>query len=171
MADGKGAQQSEPGGRAPAVSERLPPELRRIGYLMDESIRLPGGYRIGWDPIIGLIPGIGDAIGLAVSGYVVAQAGRAGIGKFVLARMIANVVIEALIGVVPLVGDVFDAMFKANVRNLRLVERHLANPRSTRRRSAGFVVVVLLALFAGVIAIGAVLVWAIQALAGAIGGG
>ena len=101
--------------------ERLRRRLRRIAHLMDSSIRVPGTrYRVGLDALIGLIPGVGDAAGLAVSAYVVLAARRRGVPRRTLARMAANVGVDALVGSIPVLGDVFDLGFKANRRNLRL---------------------------------------------------
>lgn len=100
--------------------------LRSLSKLLDSSITLPViNYRIGWDAIIGLVPGIGDAVGMLFSAYIVFEAARLEVPKNVLARMIFNVVLEFLIGAIPLFGDVFDAMFKANIRNVTLLEAAL----------------------------------------------
>jgi hypothetical protein len=93
---------------------------------MDSSVRLPGGFRIGVDGLVGLIPGIGDLATLAVSLSIVALAARAGAGALALARMVANLLVDAAIGAVPIVGDLFDFGFKANLRNAQLMESHLA---------------------------------------------
>lgn len=98
--------------------------LRFLANLLDTCIMLPGGYRIGLDPILGLIPGVGDLIGAGISLYIVREAAKLGIPKWVVLRMLANVGTEALIGFIPVLGDVFDAAFKANMRNLRLLELH-----------------------------------------------
>ena len=109
--------------------------LHRLSRLMDSSIRLPGGFRIGWDGIIGLIPGIGDLIGLGVSTWIVLGAARLGAPKATLARMAGNVAIESLVGTVPILGDLFDFAFKANERNMRLLERHAREPERLERHS------------------------------------
>lgn len=101
--------------------------LRRLSHALDNAFTLPlVNYRVGWDAIIGLIPGIGDAITLLPSGYLIYQAHRLGTPRPLLIRMILNVLLEALIGTIPLIGDIFDAVWKANERNLALLERHLA---------------------------------------------
>ena len=109
--------------------------VHRLGWWLDESIRLPGGFRIGLDGIVGLIPGIGDVIGLALSSVIVLDAGRRGVPPSILLRMAANVLIEMVIGSIPLIGDVFDFVWKANTRNLRLLELALDDRASTQRRS------------------------------------
>ena len=100
--------------------------LQRLSRLMDSALRLPGGYRIGWDGIIGLIPGIGDLVGAGVSGYIIWEGMKLGLPRSVVLRMIGNVVLETGIGSIPLAGDAFDMVFKANIRNVRLMERYLA---------------------------------------------
>ena len=109
--------------------------INRLSRLMDTAIPLPGGYRIGWDGIIGLIPGIGDVAGMLVSLYIVAGAKRSGASGATLIRMLLNVGIEALIGAVPVIGDLFDMAFKANIRNMKLLNQQLDQPTAISRRS------------------------------------
>lgn len=123
-------------------------QARRLAQLLDTSIPLPGGYRIGWDAVLGLIPGLGDGAGALLSTYIVLQAVRLGASREVLVRMVGNVALEALLGAVPFLGDVFDAAFKANVRNVRLLEGHLASPGTARRASRAWVIGVVVALLA-----------------------
>ncbi|MDH3645611.1 MAG: DUF4112 domain-containing protein [Gammaproteobacteria bacterium] len=112
--------------------EQLRRRLTRIARLMDNSIRIPIiGRRIGWDAVIGLIPGVGDAAGAIISGYIVVAAMRLGAPAGVVARMIGNVGLETLIGAVPLLGDVFDMAFRANLRNVALLEEHLESTTVT----------------------------------------
>lgn len=116
----------------------LPVRVRRLAHLMDDSIRLPGGYRIGWDALLGLIPVVGDVSSAAVSVYIVGEAARAGASRIVLARMCLNILLETVVGAIPIAGDVFDAAFKANIRNLNLLDRHLAPPESKTRQESGW---------------------------------
>ena len=113
--------------------EQLRRRLTRIARLMDSSIRIPIiGRRIGWDAVIGLIPGVGDAAGALISLYIVVAAMRLGAPGGVVARMIGNIGLETLVGVVPLLGDLFDMAFRANMRNVALLEQHLeSNPVET----------------------------------------
>lgn len=113
-----------PNASAPEDLENVPVRLRKLAQLMDSSIPLPGGHKIGWDAIIGFIPGIGDLFGMLVSGYIVVEGVKLGASRFVILRMILNMVIEALIGAIPIVGDIFDMVFKANIRNIRLLSQH-----------------------------------------------
>lgn len=104
-----------------ATSKRL----ARLAWMLDSSIRLPGGFRVGLDGIIGLIPGVGDLIGAGLSSYIVVEAARLKVPFRVLARMGLNVLIELVVGIVPIFGDIFDFAFKANLRNVRLLNEYL----------------------------------------------
>jgi Domain of unknown function (DUF4112) len=126
--------------------------VRVLAQLLDNSIPIPGtGYKIGLDPIVGLIPGIGDLIGAVLSGYIILEAARAEVPGFVLFRMLVNLGFDTLLGAVPAVGDVFDAAWKSNVRNVALLERHLSRqtrPAPVRGQSAGAIVLTVIALLA-----------------------
>ena len=107
------------------INYRVSPRLGRMRFLtrlLDTAIPLPGGFRIGIDPIIGLIPVAGDVIASTLSIWLVYDAARLGVQKRVLARMVLNVMIEAAVGTIPVLGNLIDAAWKANVRNMRLVE-------------------------------------------------
>lgn len=100
--------------------------LDRYATLMDARFRVPGTrIRFGLDPIIGLLPGIGDALGLVLSLYVIVEAVRLGVSKRVLFSMLRNVGLEALVGMVPVLGDAFDIGFKANLRNAALLRSYI----------------------------------------------
>jgi hypothetical protein len=100
--------------------------IRRISRFMDTAFKIPViGFKVGWDPIIGLIPGAGDLVATAISAYVIVLAARFHLPAGVLKKMVLNIGLEALVGTIPLVGDIFDAYYKANVRNLVLLETHL----------------------------------------------
>lgn len=100
--------------------------IRKLSRLMDTSIRIPViGFRIGIDPIIGLVPGAGDLVSTAFSAYIIFLATRFGIPRQDLAKMVFNVGLEAVVGTVPLIGDLFDAFYKSNIRNLAILEQHL----------------------------------------------
>jgi hypothetical protein len=124
--------------RSPADSASLE-QVRRLSRQLDTSIRLPGGFQIGWDAVLGLVPVVGDWAGALLSCYIILQGVRLGASREVLLRMVGNVGVEALVGVVPFLGDVFDAAWKANTRNVRLLENHLASPIATRRASRAWV--------------------------------
>lgn len=120
------AQRTDGRIRKEEVDRQTLERLRHLSYLLDSAFRIPVlGYRVGWDAIIGLVPGLGDAVGMLFSGYIVFEAARLGVRKSVLARMAFNVALETILGAIPIIGDLFDAVWKANIRNVRLLERAL----------------------------------------------
>lgn len=129
-----------------AITQRHPfPALEWLARLMDSQFRIPGtNIRFGLDGLIGLIPGAGDLSTFAVSGYMVLLLARNGASGNVLARMVLNILIDAIIGSIPLLGDAFDIAFKANLRNLRLMQEHYVEGR--HRGSAAKVIVPVLIL-------------------------
>lgn len=140
--------------------------LRRLAWLLDSSIPLPGGYRIGLDGLIGLIPGFGDAAGALMSSYIVVEAGRIGASKGLLLRMAFNVFVETIVGAIPVAGDLFDFVFKANLRNLRLLEQHVIDPEAQRKSNA----LVATAIVIGVLLLLVLVIWGIVALFDALTG-
>jgi hypothetical protein len=105
--------------------ERLD-QVQFLARVMDEQFLVPGtNIRFGWDSILGLFPGIGDALTSAISLLIVHHARQTGASPVLLARMIANVGVDFLLGSIPLVGDAFDVAWKANRKNARLLEQHL----------------------------------------------
>ncbi|MEO0490536.1 MAG: DUF4112 domain-containing protein [Cyanobacteria bacterium J06659_2] len=106
--------------------------IRRLTRLMDTAFNVPGlGLKVGLDPIVGLIPGIGDVISTATSAYIIFLATQFQLPTGTIGKMAMNVGLEFLVGAVPLLGDVFDAFFKSNVRNLALLEAHLQGESPT----------------------------------------
>lgn len=119
---------------SPGQAQRLT-ALRKLAQLLDSALVVPGTrYRIGLDPLLGLLPGIGDVVSPLFAISILWQAHDLGIPRVAQVRMIFNVAIDALVGVVPFVGDLFDFAWKANNRNMALLERHAARDR---RASAG----------------------------------
>lgn len=105
--------------------ERLD-QVQFLARVMDEQFLVPGtNIRFGWDTILGLFPGIGDALTSAISLLIVHHARQTGASPVLLARMIANIGVDFLLGSIPLVGDAFDVAWKANRKNARLLEQHL----------------------------------------------
>lgn len=132
--------------------------LRRLAWLLDRSVSVGPNARFGLDPILGLIPGLGDWIGAVLSLYVVYEGLRLGLPWSVLTRMLGNVAVETVLGAVPLAGDVFDFFWQANARNLQLVEEHYRpgqRPRSMR--SVGTIVALIAVVMIGA-TIGAIMV-------------
>jgi hypothetical protein len=121
--------------RRDTLSRRVRIErLDRLSRLLDTAILIPGtGIRFGADAVIGLVPGIGDAITTALSAWIVYEAHRLGAPRHLIVRMIANVAVDGLLGSVPLAGDAFDVLFRANRRNMRLLREHLEREDSLWR--------------------------------------
>ena len=148
-------------GRASRGSSKTA-DLDALATLMDNAFRIPGlNVRFGVDSIIGLIPGLGDVISAIVSCYVLAAGMRYGVPRSTMARMGINVAVDAIVGAIPLVGDVFDLFWKANVRNVALIRRHIHAPLHDRarfqRRDRSFLLgaaVVAVGLIAAVVYVG-----------------
>ena len=130
----------------------LPPELQRWAVLLDSRFRVPGTrIRFGVDALLGLVPGIGDLAAPAFTALLLVQALRLRVPLVVQMRMVLNAAADMLIGLVPLVGDAGDVLWKANLKNVALLERH-ARPGLPPRRSDYVFVGVWLAVL-GVVAV------------------
>lgn len=117
--------------------ERLE-QVRWLAGLMDDRYVVPGTrVRFGWDSILGLFPGLGDALTSIISLLIVHHAWQTGASPFTLARMVANVAADFLLGSIPFAGDLFDVAFKANRRNARLLEQHLKRQNDRARYRFG----------------------------------
>src|SRR5438034_2941099 len=139
--------------------EVLPPEVRQeraslellfrwLALIMDEFLRFPGTkIRFGLDPIIGLLPGIGDVSSAIISAVALVHAARYGVPKILLARMATNILINELVGIIPGLGDAFSFWFKSNVRNYELLRNYSAAPARSRKGDWIFLVAVLSLLF------------------------
>lgn len=133
MTEGRGRTEASRVTRlGPDHAERVRASERRIAFvarLLDGLIEIPGtGRRVGLDPIVGLVPWVGDLVSAGFGAWIVLEAGRFGLPRIVVARMIANVAIDFVVGAVPLIGDVFDFAFSSNQRNLELFRRHANEP-------------------------------------------
>jgi hypothetical protein len=122
-------------------------DIGPLAKLMDAQFRIPGtNIRFGLDALIGLIPGAGDFTTFAVSGYMLTIMAKNGASGYLLSRMVLNILIDAIVGSIPILGDLFDVAFKANMRNLRLMQEHYVEGR--HRGSAWKIIVpILLVLF------------------------
>lgn len=121
--------------------------LRSFARVLDSAFRVPGTrWRFGLDPILGLVPGVGDVVGGSMALYLLWVAARAGAPAPVLTRMALNIGVDTLFGAIPLLGDLLDAGWKANNRNLRILEEFLEQPDRTRSRSKALLVGLLLLL-------------------------
>lgn len=148
----------------PAERQRLQ-RLDNLAELLDESIRIPGiGYRIGYDALIGLVPGVGDVAGLLFGTYIVLESARFRVPRSTLLRMIANVLLEAAVGTIPLIGDVFDATYKSNIRNLRLLHARLSAPESAPKSDRGFFALLIAIPILGIGLLTALVVWLLTLL-------
>jgi hypothetical protein len=146
--------------------------LRRVGWILDSSIRIPGtGIRFGIDSLIGLVPGLGDLLGGALSLYIIAESARMGVPRSLLARMGWNVALDTIVGEVPVLGDLFDVAWKANMRNLGLLEEHLQQPVQSVRASRGFVALLILGLLLLTVGTVTLAVLLFRFIGGVLGGG
>ena len=104
------------------------PELQwidKIAYLMDSQFRIPGTrFRFGLDPLLGLFPLVGDTIGYTISAILVLAMARHGVSGKVIVLMIGNILVDAIVGSVPILGNIFDFFYKANNRNISLLKKH-----------------------------------------------
>jgi hypothetical protein len=109
---------------------------RALAQLLDAALRIPGtNWRFGIDPLLGLVPGLGDALGALLGAYGILVARRLGAPAAIQGHMLLNLSFDLVAGIVPVVGDALDFAFRSNRRNLALLERWLAAPHATRRQS------------------------------------
>lgn len=133
--------------------------VSRLAYWLDA---------VGLDPLLGLVPGLGDAAGALLAAWILIEAVRLGAPRATLVRMASNIAIDALVGAVPVLGDVFDIVWKANLKNVALLERHAFDPAAAGKRDRAFVALLVgavVALCGGLLVGGVVLTaWLIRAL-------
>ncbi len=121
--------------------------LRLIAKLFDQAFVIPGTrWRFGIDALMGLVPGLGDIAGALVAVYSLRVARKLGAPQAIQAHMLMNIALDALIGMIPVLGDLFDFAFQAQTRNLLLLERWMASPQRTARRSRAGVTLIPLAI-------------------------
>ena len=140
------------------------PSLDRLAWLLDQALPIPGtSQRIGVDAIIGFIPGVGDTLGALLSTYIIVEAARRGASVWTVVRMLGNVAVETLVGAVPVLGDLFDVVWKANLRNVALLgetlaeERPARDPQGVLRLAMVLIAVTMVALLAAAMLITAAL--------------
>ncbi|MDH6061523.1 DUF4112 domain-containing protein [Chrysosporum bergii ANA360D] len=103
--------------------------LRQLSRILDKAVTVPGTpIHIGLDPLMGFIPVGGDFLGIILASYIVLEAAKLGVPKSTLTRMVLNVIIDGLIGTIPVIGDLFDFAWTANEYNIQLLEQHLQLP-------------------------------------------
>ena len=145
-------------------AERFRAAERRIGrvtHALDELVAVPGtSVRVGLDPVIGLIPVVGDAVAAVVGVWVIGEAARFGIPRLVLGRMAVNLIVDLAIGAIPFLGDLFDFAFRSNSANLELFRRHALDPAASTRGEQAF--------FAGLLLVLVGLAWLLLLAAGAV---
>ena len=148
----------------------LEPLFRWLALIMDNLLRVPGTqFRFGLDPLLGLLPGLGDTGSALISAMALVAAARRGIPKILLARMSLNILINEAVGIIPVFGDAFSFWFKSNARNYELLRRHTAAPRRSTRSDWIFVALVLGSL-AAILAVSlAVSFWLLYRLAQLLG--
>ena len=143
--------------------------LRRLSHLLDNAIPVPGtSYRIGLDPILGLLPGGGDTVTGAMGAYIIIEAARMGLPRKVIWEMVGNIIFDSVVGVVPVLGDLFDVTWKANVRNIQLLEKHLQLTPENRKSDLLFVIGLTLLLIVIVLGFASLTVFLISWLWNAI---
>jgi hypothetical protein len=145
-------------------------EIETIAWLLDNSIPVPGtgGRRLGVDAIIGLVPGIGDVLGGVIGLVVVWRGSRMGVPRIVVARMLANTLLDLAIGSIPVIGDAFYLWFKASTRNLVLIRGWLERPDRSTRGEWLAVLALVVAVAAAVGLVAWLVVAAISALIGVV---
>ncbi|MBN3895463.1 MAG: DUF4112 domain-containing protein [Nostoc sp. NOS(2021)] len=132
----------EPDAKAPTLKR-----LRQLSRLLDNIITIPGTkIGFGLDPIIGLIPIGGDFLGVMFSSYIILEAARLGVSRATLGKMVLNVIIDGLVGAVPVLGDLFDFAWTANSYNIKLLEEYLKFPSQQKSADRWFIFAVLAGL-------------------------
>jgi len=152
-------------------SEESARQLEKLAFILDSAIRIPGTeLRIGLDPIIGLIPGIGDAIGALFGAFILVHAARIGAPKRHLARMFGNLMLDYALGLIPVAGDIFDVTFRANERNLKVLKELPSDSLGPRRDADAvgrlFGYALLIAFGLTIAGLTAIVVAVVRALAG-----
>jgi hypothetical protein len=145
-----------------------PPQLARfrsIATALDARWQIPWTpIRFGWDAIVGLVPGLGDALAGFAGSYGLYAGWRLGAPAVVLARMLLNLGLEVGLGSIPVAGDLFDIGFKGNLRNLRLLERWLDRPASVHRRSRWLLIALATSVFALLLGVVLLTLWLLHLL-------
>ena len=144
-------------------------QIDALARLLDSQFRFPGtNRRFGVDGLLGLVPGIGDAAGLALSTGVIVKAIGLGARGSTLTRMVLNVVLDTVVGTIPVIGTIFDFVYKANNRNVALLERHAGDPAVTRQESSAAIrrtiITVVVVLVVVVVLLVALVAWALSLL-------
>ncbi len=160
----------------PLIRWNLPSEgpsetahLRRLAWLFDSTVRLPFGLTVGLDALIGLLPGLGDVAGAVVASIGLFTAWQLGAPAAVQLRMLYNILVDTLVGEIPILGDLFDIVWESQVKNVTLLEAWLARPDHVARRSCWLLVGVLSAAILTFVATAALGIWLLYWLVGLLG--
>jgi hypothetical protein len=133
-----------------------------VARITDDAFKIPVlGIRVGLDPLLGLLPGAGDVVGATFSGWMVITAARMGASPATLLLMLMNLGLDALVGAVPFLGDLFDIVFKANRRNLKIVQKQVVDPTGMDRRSRLVLTATLVGTVLAVVGVLAGVAWLI----------
>jgi len=141
-------------------TDRAFTRVRRLSDFLDNAITIPGtSYRIGIDPLLGLIPGLGDYLGAFLSGYIIFESARLGASRATLGRMFFNVILETILGLIPGLGDIFDVFWKANAKNRTLLEEQIASSEKREKADWLFLFILLLGLLLIIIGVASLSLW------------
>lgn len=153
----------------PLVQDRRLDRLRTLSRWLDSRVRIPGTpIRFGFDAIMDIVPVLGDVAGVGFSSWILLEAARMGASKSTLFRMLWNVGVDALAGAIPGLGVIFDVAWKANDRNIALLERHALKPVETRHANRRFAVVLGIGLLLMLVGAGALGWWLLHLISTAI---
>ncbi len=155
---------------APANAHHLE-RLRKVSKVMDDAVTLPGTkFGVGLDGILGLVPGVGDAVGGATNSYALYAGYKMGAPPLVLIRIALWAIADLVLGAIPLVGDLIDFFLKSNRRAVRLLERWAASPDRVSHNSEGVLLAVAAGLILLLVAVCALIVWSVASVASLLPG-
>ena len=141
--------------------------IHRMTRVMDDVVRVPGtDQRIGLDPVVGLIPIVGDVVGALIGGWIVMEATRFGIPRIAVARMVVNVLVDLALGIIPILGIFLDVVSRSNARNLEIFRRHALDPDATTAGHQAFFVGLALVIVGGIWLVVWVMIRLIEAFIG-----
>ena len=138
--------------------------LHKLAWILDSVVPLPGGFRLGIDSLVGLIPGFGDFATAIISTYIMSEGVRSKAPKSVLKRMLGNVAVDTAVGSIPIVGDIFDIGYRSNLRNVNLLKDYLKEPEETGRSSKWALLFIMLCIIGLVVGSVLLLIFAIRSL-------
>ncbi|HEY9809000.1 MAG TPA: DUF4112 domain-containing protein [Halomicronema sp.] len=150
---------------APIAHAKTVQRIRQLSHLLDNAIPIPGTrYRIGIDPILGLLPGGGDIASGLLSTYIIYSAAKLGVPQETLLKMVSNILLDTIAGTIPVVGDIADVAWKANLKNLEILETHLQLPPSSTKANPWIVFLLLAGLVLAIILVASFSIFLITSL-------